>query len=225
MQERAVGDLMSRDPMTVPPDASFKDVVRALSERDVHAAPVVDADGTLLGIVSASDLTCHEEEPAAWSRMLGRQAREHLRKARGRTARDLMTSPARTVPPDATCCRALREMSDAHIGQLVVMDGGRVAGMLTRRDVLRAFLRDDDEIRREVEQAVTRAVGDCPAQVQVDVHDGVVRLSGHVERLSCAWAATAGARSVMGVVDVEDDVSFDTDDTDVHELSVRGPFA
>ena len=224
MQERAVRDLMSRDVMTVPPDASYKDVVRALFERDVHALPVVDGDGTLLGVVSASDLTCHEEQPATWARMLAREAREHVRKARGRTARDLMSSPARTTDPDATVCRALREMSDAHVGQLVVMDGGRLAGILTRRDVLRAFLRDDEEIRQEVEQAVAAAVRDCPSRVQVEVSDGVVRLSGHVERLSCAWAAMAGAVSVAGVVDVEDEVSFDVDDTDVHELSVRGPF-
>ncbi len=224
MQERAVRNLMSRDVMTVPPDASYKDVVRALFERDVHAAPVVDDDGTLLGIVSASDLTCHEEQPATWARMLAREAREHVRKARGRTARDLTTSPARTTDADATVRRALREMSDAHIGQLVVMDGGRLVGMLTRRDVLRAFLRDDDEIRREVEEAVATAVADCPSRVEVEVHDGVVRLLGHVERLSCAWAAMAGALSVGGVVDVEDEVSFDVDDTEVHELSVKGPF-
>jgi CBS domain-containing protein len=225
VQERAVRELMTRDVVSVPPDASFKAVVRALAEPGVHAVPVIDAGGELVGVVSASDLTCHEEEQASWSRMLlgGKQVRNHSRKARGRTARDLMTAPAHTVAPDATVCSALRAMSDAHVGRLVVVEDGRVCGMLTRSDVLRVFLRDDEEIRREVEQVVAQAVN-CPAQVEVDVRDGIVLLSGRVERASCAWAAAAGAMSVSGVIDVDDELMSEVDDTEVNELAVHGPF-
>lgn len=225
MQQRVVRDLMTTDPMTVPPGASFQAVVRALFERDVHAAPVVDDDGRLLGVVSASDLTCHEQEPLAWTRLLGRQGRDSLRKARGRTAADLMTTPARTVSADAPVCRATREMYEHHVGQLVVTDqDGRVEGVLTRRDVLRPFLRDDSEVQREVEQAVSRAIGDCPSRLEVAVEEGVVLLSGFVERRSCAWAAAAAASEVPGVVDVEDELMADVEDTPSHEMSVHGPF-
>ena len=225
MQERAVRELMTPDPLTVRPETPFKSIVRALTDAGVDAAPVVDADGRLLGVVSQSDLTCHEEERAPWSKMLlDKQAREHVRKSRGRTARELMTSPARTVAPDAKVCAALREMSDAHVSQLVVVDGGQVCGVLSRRDVLRSFLRDDAEIQRDVEQAVAQAIGDCPSRIEVEVRDGVVLLSGFVERVSCAWAAFAGAMSVSGVVDVDDELTSDIDDTEVHELSVHGPF-
>jgi CBS domain-containing protein len=52
MAGRAVGDVMTTDVVPVHPDASFKQVVRVLAEHRVGGAPVVDEDGTLLGVVS-----------------------------------------------------------------------------------------------------------------------------------------------------------------------------
>ena len=223
MAGRAVRDVMTRDVVSVHPDASFKQVVRVLAERGVDGAPVVDEDGTLLGLVSGSDLTCHDEEPPRLASLLGRTAREHVRKSRGRTARDLMSSPARTVEPSAPVCAALTEMGRARVGRLVVVEDGRLVGILTRSDVLRTYLRDDDELQHEVEQALAGAVG-CPQRIAVVVDDGLVRLNGWVERTSGAWAACSAASAVSGVVEVEDHLVSDVDDTAVHELSLRGPF-
>jgi CBS domain-containing protein len=223
MAGRSVGDVMTTDVVSVHPDASFKQVVRVLAECGVDGAPVVDEDGALLGVVSGSDLTCHEEEPPRLASLRGRTARSHARKSRGRTARDLMSSPARTTGPSASVCEALAEMGRGGVGRLVVVQDGRMVGILTRSDVLRTYLRSDRELQREVEQAVRAAVG-CPSRLAVSVDDGVVRLSGWVERTSCAWAASGAARAVAGVVDVEDLLTSDVDDTVVHELSVHGPF-
>lgn len=224
---RSVRSAMSTEVRTVHPDAPFKAVVQALAERGVDALPVVDEGGRLLGVVSGADLTCHEEQPPRLASLLvgGRAAREHGRKRRGRTAGELMTSPVRTTTPDAEVCSALTEMNRAHVGRLVVVEDGRVVGLLTRSDVLRVFLRSDDELQREVEAAVREAVADTPSEVSVGVADGVVHLRGRVERVSRAQDAWAAARAVPGVVDVEDDLLSEVDDTLVHELSVRGPFA
>jgi len=219
-----VGDVMTTDVVTVHPDASFKQVVRLLAECHVDGAPVVDEDGTVLGMVSGSDLTCHEEEPPRLASLIGRTARQHVRKSRGRTARDLMSAPVRTTTPSDSVCAALAEMGRGKVGRLVVVEDGRLVGILTRSDVLRTYLRSDEELQREVEQAV-RAEVCSPSRLTVTVDDGVVRLSGWVERTSCAWAASAAAHAVAGVVQVEDDLTSDIDDTVVHELSVRGPFA
>jgi CBS domain-containing protein len=223
MAGRAVRDVMTTDVVTVHPDASFKRVVQVLADCGVDGAPVVDEDGTVLGVVSGSDLTCHAEEPPRLASLLGRTAREHVRKSRGRTARDLMSSPARTVEPSASVCAALTEMGRGKVGRLVVVEDGRLVGILTRSDVLRTYLRSDDELQREVEQALAVEVG-CPQRITVGVDDGLVRLDGWVERTSGAWAACSAAQAVSGVVDVEDRLVSDIDDTAVHELSVRGPF-
>ena len=223
MAGQRVRDVMTRDVVTVHPDASFKQVVRVLAEHRVDGAPVVDEDGTVLGVVSGSDLTCHEEEPPSLASLLGRTARSHARKSRGRTARELMSSPARTTEPSDPVCSALSEMGRGRVGRLVVVEQGRMVGILTRSDVLRSYLRSDEDVQREVEQAVRAQVG-CPHRLTVSVDDGVVRLHGWVERTSCAWAASSAAHAVAGVVEVEDLLVSDVDDTAVHELSVHGPF-
>lgn len=223
---QTVRSTMTSEVVTVHPDTPFKQVVQVLAQHRFDAVPVVDETGALLGVVSGSDLTCHEEEPPSLAHLVvgGRGAREHARKARARTARELMSSPARTVAPDADACDALREMTRAKVGRLVVVDNDRVVGILSRSDMLKVFLRSDEELQREVSAVVRDLVGADADEVQVVVGDGIVHLRGRVERTSLAWAAAAAARDVPGVVDVEDNVVGDVDDTLVHELSVRGPF-
>jgi CBS domain-containing protein len=225
MRSTPVRDLMTTDVAAVPPGASFKSVVRLLAHRGVDAVPVVQ-DGRVLGVVSASDLTCHDEQPPGWTDLLlgGRERREHARKARARTARELMRSPAVTVAPSATVCQALDAMARAHVGRVVVADGDRLVGILTRSDVLRTYLRDDADVRRDVEEALRRSLGPRAARLDVEVRDGVVRLCGWTELRSSAWTAAAEAAGIEGVVDVDEDVLVEVDDTVVHELATRGPF-
>ena len=224
--QRTVRSAMTSEVVTVHPDAPFKQLVQVLADHGFDAVPVVDEKGVLQGVVSGADLTCHEEEPPTLGGLLvgGRSVRQTVRKSRGRTASELMTSPARTVSPDALVCDALRTMARAGVGRLVVVEDGRVVGMLARSDLLRVFLRRDEELQQEVEAAVLEQVGTTPHDLQVVVADGIVHLRGWVERRACAWAAAAAAHAVAGVVDVEDTLSSDVDDTLLHELSVRGPF-
>lgn len=221
---RSVDEVMTRDVVTVHRDASFKSVVRTLAQHRVDAVPVVDDDRRLVGVVSSSDLTCHEEPPPRWADWLTRRGRDAARKARGDTAGDLMSAPVRTVAPEATVGAALREMARHHVGRLVVTDARGIAGILTRSDLLRVFLRDDEEIRADVLQALAPATAGCPQRISVQVDDGVVRLTGWMELRSAAWRANAAARGVAGVVQVVDDLECDVDDTAVHELATRGPF-
>lgn len=220
---RTVRAAMTSDVVTVHPDDPFKSVVQVLAKRGVDAAPVVDDTGELLGVVSGSDLTCHDEEAPPLPSLVHKAARRHARKARGRTARELMTAPARTLSPDALVVDALHDMGHHKVGRLVVVEGGKVVGILTRTDVLKVYLRSDEELKIEVEQVVAQNIT-CPSDVTVTVGDGVVHLRGWVERTSCSWAACSAARGVAGVVEVDDALTSEVDDTYVHELSVRGPF-
>ena len=224
--QRTVRSTMTSEVVTVHPDDPFKQVVQVLAQHRIDAVPVVDETGALLGVVSGSDLTCHEEEPPSLTHLVvgGRGARDHARKARARTARELMTSPPRTIGPDDVVCDALREMSRGKVGRLVVVEDDRVVGILSRSDLLKVFLRSDEELEREVRRVVGDLLGADADDVQVVVGDGVAYLRGRVERTSLAWSAAAAARDVPGIVDVEDSVVGDVDDTLVHEMAVRGPF-
>jgi CBS domain-containing protein len=142
----------------------------------------------------------------------GRTAFTHAKKARGRTARELMSAPARTVHPGAGICEALSLMGRARVGRLVAVEDGRVVGMLTRSDVLRVFTRSDEELTREVEQKVRGVLAGVRSDVRVTVADGVVHLRGDVERATSACAAAGAASSVPGVVEVEDDLHAEIDD-------------
>ncbi len=96
-------------------------------------------------------------------------------------------------------------------------------GILTRSDVLRVYLRDDEDLRREVAEVLPRALT-CDAEVEVQVRDGVVRLDGWVQRSSCGWAAAA-VRAVPGVVDLDNQLSYRVDDALDEQLALLGPFA
>lgn len=226
LQLRPVEEVMTREVVTVAPETCWKDVLRALEERRIDAAPVVDADGRVLGVVSESDLTCMGESPGSWRDWLrhGRDMARTARKARARTAEALMSSPARTVTPGTPVSDAARLMHRYGVGRLVVADDdGQLRGIVTRSDLLRSFLCADADLRRRVEEAV-RGCGHDVAGVEVEVTDGVVVLRGEVERVSRSLAVLEAVVAVPGVVDVVDEVRCCVDDTPAHEMSVHGPF-
>jgi CBS domain-containing protein len=211
---RTVGEAMTRQVLTVHPNTPFKEIAQILVGQGIDAVPVVDETGTLLGVVSGSDLTCHEEPPPSIGSLLvhARTERTHARKRRGRTARELMTSPACTVSPSVGVCEATATMHRRSVGRLVVVDQGRVVGILARSDVLRVFTRSDDALQDDVEAVVRSAIGAAARRVVVTVADGIVHLRGTVERSSTACVAVAEARAVAGVVDVDDELVTEVDD-------------
>ena len=214
---RTVGEAMTHQVLTVHPDVPFKQIVELLVGQGIDAVPVVDEHGELLGVVSGSDLTCHEESAPTIGQLLtaGRTTLTHARKARARTARELMSSPARTTSPGTGVCEALHAMNRGHVGRLCVTDGGRLVGILTRSDLLRVFTRSDASLEADVEDAVREAVGKAGRDLTVLVADGIAHLRGSVERASTAVLASSAARGVPGIVDVEDDVVAEVDDVTV----------
>jgi CBS domain-containing protein len=105
----------------------------------------------------------------------------------------------------------------------VIGDEGRLAGIVTRRDLLRLYLRPDPAIAADVMAEVFgKALGTVPPEVRVTVVDGVVTLSGSVDRHSVALLAVQLTRAVTGVVDVVDELTYEQDD--VVDLSSRYVF-
>jgi CBS domain-containing protein len=214
MRKTTVGDVMTRNVITVGPATPFKDVVELIVGDGVSAAPVVDGHGTLLGVVSEADLLLRQEHQdddsgAGPSIFAGRQVRDLWRKAAGRTAAEMMTSPPLTVRSEATLPSAARLLSRSGVRRLCVVDGTRLVGVLARRDLLRAFLRAGEDIQAEIDTDVFE--GSLHANrnnVRATVEHGVVMLTGRLEYEDDVATAVRLIRAVPGVVEVKDRLDY-----------------
>ena len=213
-----VADVMTTDVVTVDPLATYKDIVRVLSKHRVSAVPVVDDDARVIGVVSETDLLRKEEQLTPWrSQRLARRGDKVVRtKAAAVVAAELMTSPPISVGLGTSLPVAARLMSDHDITRLVVVNSdGRLAGIVSRSDLLRVFLAPDDELQERVVRRLVRdALWDDPFAVHAEVHNGIVTLTGELERRSLVPIAVQFAKTVDGVVGVVNEVSYLADDTD-----------
>jgi CBS domain-containing protein len=187
---------------------------------------VLDRAGCLVGIVSEADLLLKEEHATgegsltrlAWrgdhERGNGQPPWIRRTKARGITARDVMTSPVVTVTEGDAVALAARIMRENHVRRLPVTDAhGGLVGIVTRSDLLTTFLRPDDEIRDAIEGALTEPMPPIEkGQIRVVVDNGIAKLDGHVGFESQVPRIVGIARTIDGVVDVESRLEYDVDD-------------
>ncbi|GAA2575025.1 CBS domain-containing protein [Dactylosporangium fulvum] len=218
MNSLLVRDVMTRGVVTVAPGFGYKQIVDLLIERGVSAVPVVDDARKVLGVVSEADLLHKVEFDGAdvHARLFERRRhRVAKRKASGDTAGSLMSSPAVTVPATATLTQAARLMERHNVKRLPVLDdAGDLVGIVSRRDLLRRYLRGDDAIRQDILDNVLGGVLWLdPVEVTVEVTEGRVALSGKVDRRSTAQIAVRLVRALDGVVTVTDDLEWGFDDT------------
>ncbi|MFJ3235321.1 CBS domain-containing protein [Streptomyces sp. NPDC086787] len=207
-----ISDVMTHTVAAVGQRAPFKEIVRLMQEWQVSALPVIEGEGRVIGVVSEADLLPKEElrdnpeDAYAQARGPGVTA-----KARADTAADLMSSPAITVRPGDTLAAAARIMARAGVKRLPVVDEtGLLEGVASRADLLKVFLRDDDSIAEEVRREIVSYLFPPPTSaLQVDVHDGVVTLTGRIRDTALVPVAARLVRAVEGVVDVQFDLARD----------------
>ncbi|WP_084612427.1 CBS domain-containing protein [Thermocrispum municipale] len=220
MSKVTVADVMTTDVVTVPPTAPFKEVARVLVSRGISAVPVVDEESTLLGVVSEADLLVKESgiRRKMPSMLAGTKLWRKWVKARATTAGEVMTPTVKSIEPTASLDQAARRLTDEGLRRLFVVDHGRLVGVLARRDALRAFLTGDEELADNIRTHVLRdALWLDPKDIVVSVQDGVVTLSGTVERRSDAQLAETVTARTPGVVEVHNELVFRIDDRDVEE--------
>jgi CBS domain-containing protein len=126
-----VADLMQTDLSTVPPDAPVADIVQAMADGHVSGLPVVDSDGRVLGVVSATDVlqaAAEREDRRSRATLF-----EHT------TARDIMTSGAITIEPDADVQSAAQRMLYGEVRRLFVEENGRLVGVVSQTDIAHAM--------------------------------------------------------------------------------------
>jgi CBS domain-containing protein len=201
-----VSDVMTHTVAAIGRKANFKEIVQLMEQWKVSALPVLEGEGRVVGVVSEADLLPKEEfrdsDPDRYTQL---RRLSDLAKAGAVTAEDLMTAPAVTVQANATLAQAARTMAHAKVKRLPVVDEvGLLEGVVSRGDLLKVFLRDDEDIAEEVRREVVSYLFRAPlSPVRVRVHDGVVTLAGRVRDTSLVPVAARLVRAVEGVVDVE----------------------
>ena len=216
-----VESVMTREVVTAGPGTSMKDLAVMLSEHGVSGLPVVDEDGKLLGIVTEADLLWSEKarEPKRRSRFLewfiDRNRLEQIeRPTPDLRASDLMTREVVTVEPQTPVREAVGRLLEAGAKRLPVVDAeGRVVGIVSRTDLLRPILRTDEDIRREIlEDVIVHVMLLDPADFDVQVNRGVVRLRGDLEFHGTKDILVHLADRTDGVVGVIDELTFRHED-------------
>lgn len=225
MRHNKVGSVMSTEVVRAEYGTPFKEVARRLGEHRISGLPVVDEDDKVIGVISETDLMARQAdtrdpfEPKKRFRFapVTASARRRAAKSRARTAGQLMSEPPITVHADNTIVEAARTMAEHRVERLPVLDeADRLVGIVTRRDLLKVFLRPDAEIRTEVvEEVLVRALWLAPRSIDVAVTEGVVTLSGHMERKSETEIAISMTRQIDGVVAVVDKLTFRLDDSHI----------
>ncbi|MER5379858.1 CBS domain-containing protein [Streptomyces sp. NPDC002688] len=206
---RNVGEVMTHDVVEARREMSFKDLVRLLDRHRISGLPVVDDDDKVVGVISRTDLIRRQaarsaNAPARPFPPLRRSARRAAAVAHATTAGELMSTPAITVHPEQRIADAARVMERHGVERLPVVDEeDRLIGIATRRDLLRVFLRTDDEIRREVrDEVLAHVLGRPDHGVAVSVRDGMTTLEGALEHSGDLPLVIRGTYRVDGVVGV-----------------------
>jgi CBS domain-containing protein len=150
-----VAEIMDREPATVTPDTSVREVIEVLQTHDLPGVPVVDEVRKVVGIVTESDLVITDEESdfhlPHFVNIMGadiflestKHFEKRAQKAFASNAADMMTADPLTVGPDEPAEHAAKLISQKHHNRLpVVDDEGRLVGVVTRIDVLAALTSD-----------------------------------------------------------------------------------
>lgn len=205
-----VSDVMTHTVVAVGREAPFKDIVQLMDEWKVSALPVLEGEGRVVGVVSEADLLPKEEfRDSDPDRFTQRQRLDDLAKAGALSAGELMSAPAVTVHADAPLAEAARIMAQRKVKRLpVINDQGLLEGVVSRGDLLKVFLRGEEEIADEVRHEIVERLFPAPVEpILVGVHDGVVTLTGRIRDTSLVPVAARMVRAVEGVVDVECDLT------------------
>lgn len=215
-----VRDVMTAPVISVSADAPLRDVARLLHEHAISGVPVVDEDGAPIGIVSEADLLMKQvgrpvsrRLPIEWF-LGGERDPEEARRRAAVTAGQAMSKPVVTIAPDRPLREAAAVMVDHKVNRLPVVVDGKLAGIVSRADLVAAYLRQDEEIARAIREDVLReTMWLDPSRFEIEVREGIVRIDGTVDRRSTAGIIERLIGLTDGVAKVESQLRWQVDDS------------
>jgi CBS-domain-containing membrane protein len=215
-----VAEIMTRDVITVAPEAPVHAAARLMVDHGISALPVVAGDGAVVGLVSEGDLIVREKprESAAWWKLFfqdsERLAREYT-KAHGTSVAEIMSKPVVHVAPDAPIGAAAAIMDELRIKRLPVLADGRLIGIVSRADLIKALalapiakpaLPLDQELEREMRARLEEEPWVSNRRLVVRAENSVLSLFGMVSTDAERAALETMARSIEGCAGVENNL-------------------
>ena len=218
-------DVMTRNVISVPPDATIADAVALMLDRGISGLLVVDHSGTLAGIVTEGDLLRRDElgtgrRRSWWLRLIaspGRQAADFTR-THGRKVSDVMTQDVISVSVKSPLEEIVALMEEHRIKRVPVLDENEVVGVVSRADLLRALAvaarehavaaGDDPTIRNRILETLGREPWAPRTTLNVTVVNGVVDLWGTISNDQERRAICVIAENTPGVKKVIDHLVF-----------------
>ena len=219
-------DIMSVKVITVSPSTPVRELAAMMVEKHVSGLPVVNDDGTLVGIVSEGDLLRrpeidtekHRRRWAAFFTGADEQARE-FSKSHAKRAADVMTRRVFHVSESTPLGDVVSMMEKHRVKRLPVLADGKLVGIVSRADLLRALAASQAEplppaadsdaaIRAAMNEVLAKDEWAMSAMVNVIVSDGVVHLWGVVDSKDQQNALRVAAENIPGVTGVEEHLTF-----------------
>jgi CBS domain-containing protein len=146
-----VKDIMTRNPITIDPEAPLGTAIDVMIHRKIRHLPVVDAQGAIVGIITDRDLRSAALAPAL-EEYLSVAARRRLRgigiALENLQVKNAMTTNPVTTASDIPVTQAAALMLERHVGSLLVVDRGALVGIITDRDAVKALSRQVPALRR-----------------------------------------------------------------------------
>jgi CBS domain-containing protein len=216
-----VADVMTREVVSIAPDASVMEAVRLMLQHKISGLPVIDGSGHLQGVVTEGDFLRRVETGTERKRSRlvefllgpGRLATDYVH-ATGRRVDEVMSPDVRTVSEDETLERVVHLMERYRIKRVPVVRGDKVVGIVTRQNLMRALASlalaehpvaaDDAAIRERLLAELKRQSWAPVGLIDVVVKDGVVKLSGALTDERERQAIRIAAENIAGVKKVED---------------------
>lgn len=212
-----VSDVMTSEVKTISSDEPLKEAARVMVKAGISGIPVVDDDRKVIGIITEADFVSAEAD-RSWGRQRRRLLANFLGEAehpKAKTVADSMTKNPHTIDGSSTVTEAARMMTELRVKRLpVVTPDGTLCGIISRADVMGAFARPDEDLRLEVlDDVVVGVLQLDPDKLSISVVDGIVQLDGSVDTRTDARLLQELAVRVEGVISVNSDVTWTTDDT------------
>jgi len=218
-------DIMTREVVAVRPETPVGELARLFAERGISGAPVVDAEGRLLGVVTETDLMRRIAAPADSrpGRLHGlfRNPAELARRyalLHGRTAQDVMTPAPVTLGPEAPVESLAKLLEERKIRRVPIVAEGRLLGVVSRADLLKTLLdapaegsapqaADDAAIRAEITRRLRQQPWVDRNFLHAGVKDGHVTFTGFARSPAVGQGLRALAEGVPGVRGVSLDLA------------------
>ena len=188
-------DVMTTPVITIDADARVIDAAEQLSANRITSMPVLDADGRLVGMISELDILRGR---------LAHDPRSHMRRDEhdmpdpDKTVRSVMTPVVVCLTEFADVADIAETMVEGEMRAIPIVDGPRILGIVSRRDLLRTLVRSDETIAAEI-RARLEGQPSVPEDCAVSVTDGIVTIVGRFQTTSEREVVDALARTVSGV--------------------------